>query len=346
MLVAVATVILVAFNLLIQSVRARLESFGLDTLVVREMVPPNDPELFHTVDRPDRLAPLAESGQKLRLRQLFIRAQTDWRNDLLVLAYSPEALSRLAPWLSPDSTLVCFSDSLPEFIQIRVKLHNHSGVAVVRRPPELFRPVNVENFLLVPRGWAPDVERLGFVELTLFQRQASSPPMTHFVNAVTTVYSLERRPAPQVQSALPLIRELESLQQRQTQWRRLLAAALGLTVALVFGAIAILEFRQNLFVGALLRSLGAPAHFLYLRHWAENTLIANGAALLAISLIALFHAELFGTLGFGNAVTQAGQSAYWNREIATVLLWVNVGALLSSFPVALGLRKPVGAILN
>jgi len=58
----VATVILVAFSLLERSVRVRLESFGLNTLVVRENVAGLDPELLHNSERPDRLAPLQTAG--------------------------------------------------------------------------------------------------------------------------------------------------------------------------------------------------------------------------------------------------------------------------------------------
>ena len=44
LLVAVATVILVAFAMLERNLRERLESFGLNTLVVRETLSPSDPE--------------------------------------------------------------------------------------------------------------------------------------------------------------------------------------------------------------------------------------------------------------------------------------------------------------
>ena len=32
--------------------------------------------------------------------------------------------------------------------------------------------------------------------------------------------------------------------------------------------------------------------------------------------------------------------------VASVFLWINLGALLSSLPVAAGLRQPVGELLN
>jgi hypothetical protein len=347
LLAMVATVILVAFTLLERSVRSRLESFGLNTLVVREMIPGTDPELLHNGDRPDRLSPLAEAGQKLRLRQLFIRAQTEWRSDMVVMAYPSEALPLLADWLSPDTPLVCLSETLPENIQVQVKLNRQSGWAVVRRMGDLFRPLVTDSLLLVPQGWAPETERLGFTETTLFQRKSSLIPMERYVEAVNLLYAMDRRTPPQLQSPLPLIRELERLQSRQNQWRGLLAGTLGVVMALVYGAIAVLEFRQNLFVGALLRSLGTPPRFLYFRQWIENALLANLAAIIAIGTIALFHQEIFGTLGFPRKMLDLSSgNPYWTGEIALILLWVNVGAFLSSLPVAFGLRRPVGAILN
>lgn len=347
LLVVVATVILVAFSLLERSVRARLESFGLNTLVVRETVSGLDPELLHNGSRPDRLAPLQGAGDKMRLRQLHVRAQTELQNDVPVLTYPPEALPALAEWLDAPTPLIFFNETLPEHILLRVNLGRQSGAALVRRMGSFLRPLGMDNVLLVPQDWAMDVERLGFSETTIFQRRAAAMPMGKYVQAVKLLYALDRRQPPHLQSALPLLSELERLQSRQKQWRTLLAGILGLAVALVFGAIAFLEFRQNLFVGALLRSLGAPAGYLYLRQWAENALLANLAALGAIGLVAALHHTLFGALGFPRAVLHLSEAnPYWSYEMALILLWVNVGAFLSSLPVAVGLRRPVGAILN
>lgn len=144
-----------------------------------------------------------------------------------------------------------------------------------------------------------------------------------------------------------MIKELESLQSRQAQWRSAMAGLLGLALALVFGAIAVLEFRQNAYVSALLRSFGAPGKALYLRQWIENGVLANLAAFSAILLLACFHRELFSTLGFPRDLLDFKHgNPYLSWEIALILLWVNVGAFLSSLSVAIGLRKPVGEILS
>ena len=68
LLVLVATVILVAFHLLERSLRERLERFGLNTVLVRETVLADSKELVVRGESPDRFAPLAACGQKLKLR--------------------------------------------------------------------------------------------------------------------------------------------------------------------------------------------------------------------------------------------------------------------------------------
>src|SRR4051812_43665009 len=85
LLVSVATFILVAFLMLERTVRERLENFGVNTLIVKEMVMVNDPELLPSANRPDRLESLGTYGQKYRLRQLYGRATTEWPGDLQIM---------------------------------------------------------------------------------------------------------------------------------------------------------------------------------------------------------------------------------------------------------------------
>ena len=347
LLVLVATVILVTFHLLERSLRERLERFGLNTVLVRETVLSDSKELVVGGDSPDRLAPLAAWGKKLRLRQLFVRAQSEWQNNLLVLSYPAAALPMLAEFLSPETPVLCLSEKLPEGALMRVAMNRQSALASVRRPQGWLRPLVTEDVLLVPQGMLADEERLGFVETTIFEREPAAPPVEQVITAISTLAALERRTPPQVQSAIGLIHELEELKARQLQWRSLLAGILGLALSLVYGAIAILEFRQNLFVGALLRSFGAPRQFLYWRHLVENVLLANIAALTAITAVALLHGALFGTLGFPRAVLDfSGGNPYTSNAVISIVCWVNLGAFLSSLPIAAGLRQPVGTILN
>lgn len=347
MLAAVAAFILVAFLMLERGLREKLESFGLNTLIVREMIMMNDPELLAQGSRPDRLAQLAAWGDKLRLRQLYVRANSEWPGEMQVISYPPEAMPWLRDYASEITPLICVSDQWPENAVIKVSANRQTGQAIVKRPGKLFRPIANQNLLLAPQGWIPDVERIGFIEINLFQRRNDAPEMKSIVDMITLLFNLDRRNTPQVQSPLQMAEELEQLRERQNQWRAGLAATLGLALALVYGAIALLEFRQNLFISALLRSMGAPGAILFLRQWFENALLANGAAGGALALLAFFHQPMFSMLGVSKTVlTAAGPSPYLSPEVLIIFAWVNIGAFLSALPVAFGMRRPVGEVLN
>lgn len=347
LLVTVATVILVAFNLLERNLRTRLENFGINTIITREMLGSTDPEVLPNRTRPDRLEPLANYGDEIRLRQFYARAQTPWTKDLMVMSYNQQALPFLAGLIATNTPLVYFNESLPENSLVEVTYQRQHDMAVVRRPEGIWKPLVTQQLLLVPQGWSPEAERMGYIDTTVFRRNEQAVSIERFVQAIQAMFNAEGRTPPQVQSAVGMIRELESLQERQMQWRSAMAGMLGLAVALVFGAIAVLEFRQNAYVSALLRSFGAPGKALYIRQWIENAFLANLAAISAILLLACFHADLFKMLGFPRDLLNLNKfNPYLSWEMALVLFWVNVGAFLSSISIAIGLRKPVGEILS
>lgn len=347
LLVTVATLILVAFKLLERNLRARLEEFGVNTLVARVPIAPNDPECLPNLSRPLAYDPLARHGDKVTFRQLYGTASLGWQKNLTVLSYSKEALPILAPFLSKETPLICFSDSLPANSYVEAIYQGQSGPAVVRSIPPLFRPLLNQATLMAPQGWAPKAETVGYIETTLFRREADGLPMARFVESLQALAAIEGRQPPQIHSALGILEELEALQSRQMQWRGAMAGLLGAAVALVFGAIAVLEFRQNAYISALLRSFGTPSKALYIRHWLENAFLANLAALSALLVLAAFHAQLFGMLGFPRALLDLDTAnPYLSWEMLLVLLCVNVGAFLSSLSVAIGLKRPVGEILS
>src|SRR5207253_31502 len=107
-------------------------------------------------------------------------------------------------------------------------------LAWVRRPQGWLRPLVTEDLLLIPQGMLADDERLGFVDTTVFQRGAASPPIARIVSAIGALAALDRRTPPQIQSALGLAKELELLKERQLQWRSLLAGILGIALSLVY----------------------------------------------------------------------------------------------------------------
>lgn len=343
-LVTVATIILVGFDLAERSLRERLANFGLDTLLVRRTITTGSPDFVRRGEGADVLAALENYGQEVRFKQLFVRAQTEWQaNGVIVFSYSQKALVYLAGLTAPRTSVIYLSEVLPPDTELRTQVGRRSLIATVVRPQGWLHALSSEDMLLVPQGWLPDEEQLGWLETTVFQRAVSAPPMEKIVAAVNLLAAANRQMPPQIQSAIPLLRELDELKSRRLQWQGVLAALLGAVVALVYGAIAWLEFQQNLFVGALLRSFGVPSRFLYLAHWMENLVLANVAALTAVMLVLRLHATIFGPLRVANL---SSGHADFSFSMLSVLVWVNLGALLSSLPVAFGLQRQVGEVLN
>src|SRR5688500_15256060 len=159
LLVTVATVILVAFNLLERNLRTRLENFGVNTIVSREMVTSTDLSALPNHIRADRMAALDKYGEKVRLRQFYVRANAPWQREITTMSYSDEALPMIAPLLHTNTPLLCFSENMPENSLVEINLERQQGVAVVRRPHGFFKPVMNQTVLLVPQGWAPEAER-------------------------------------------------------------------------------------------------------------------------------------------------------------------------------------------
>jgi hypothetical protein len=198
----------------------------------------------------------------------------------------------------------------------------------------------------VPQGWLPEIERLGNVETTLFLRNPDAPPMPVIVDAVQTLYATENRTV-QIQSPLHFIQSWEALKKIQRRYRIGLASVLGLALALIYGVISVMEFRQNIFLSALLRSFGVSSFWLWSRQWLENTGLANAAAATAIGLLYLLQDHLFNAMRLTDgAVPFLAFKAILGTEMLMILAWVNLGALISSIPVAIGLQKPIGKILN
>ena len=346
LLAAVAALILATFQMLERSVRERLENFGLDTLLVRQTVTPDSAAFFRRGEGADPFALLAADGRELHLRQLFARGRTEWsENNLLVFSYPPATMPALAGMLSRETPVICLSDALPKNTLVRVQIGRRSLLASVARPQSWLHALSSDDVLLVPQGWLPDEEASGWLDTTIFQRAPTAPPMDKIIAAVNAVSAMDQRFPRQIQSALPLMKELDRLKNSELQWQAILAAILGGAVALVYGAIAVLEFRQNLFIGALLRSFGAPAAFLYFRHWVENILLANLAAAAAIFAVGCLYPAIFQTLGFADFSGPAGNPCA-SGAVISIFLWINAGAFLSSLPVAAGLRQPVGEILS
>lgn len=202
LLVTVATVILVAFNLLERNLRTRLDNFGVNTVIAREMVVSSDPMAMPNQPRPDRYAALDPYGEKVRFRQFFVRAHAPWQREIQVLSYNDDALPFIADLLHTNTPLICLTENMPENALIEINLDKQQYTAVVRKPKSLFRPLVNPTVLLVPQGWSPEAERVGYIETSIFRRKPDTLPIPRFVSAIQNLFLMDEK-IPRKFRALP-----------------------------------------------------------------------------------------------------------------------------------------------
>lgn len=336
------------FMLAGRSLETRVARLGAGTILLTEVAGP---------DRADRaplgeiLAPLAGRAELLAFRQLPVSARDPLRGDLIVLAYGRATMASLAPALagSPPSALHLVTRDLPPGIRHEVELDGVLRDAVTVAPPAWLARLPLFNPLLIlPDEEASHWLRQGHLEFCLLLADPAQPDAVRSLSAgVRTLLTVENRVSAQVQSPETLLGEIQKLNATRERTQAVAGLAGGAVLALVFGAIASLEYRQNRYIVALLRSLGAPSVLVFLRYAGEALLLLAFAGILARAVAAGCHGFVFAFAGFEPGLLDRSiLDPYAWGTIWDQLRWLLVGALLSVVPVGLALRQPVGKILQ
>jgi hypothetical protein len=336
------------FMLAGRSLETRVARLGAGTILLTEVAGPDRPE---RAPLGELLAPLGARAELLAFRQLPVTARDPLRGDLLVLAYGRATQTALAPALAGvrPSALHYVTPELPAGIVIELEIDGALRDAVTVAPPSwlarlpLFKPL-----LIIPDEEASDWLRQGHLEFCLLLADPSAPDAVRtLAESVRTLLTLENRTTAQMQSPEVLLAEIDRLDSTRRRTQAAAGLAGGAVLALVFGAIAGLEYRQNRYIVALLRSFGAPSVLVLLRYAAEALLLLALAGVGARFLAAQLHGFLFGFAGFeAGLLDRAILDPYAWPEVWHQLRWLLAGAVLSVIPISLALRQPVGKILQ
>lgn len=328
-----------------RSLEVRVARMGAQVLTVTESVTSD------ATTRPSLgqlLRSVTARADLIALRQVAAQAGDEFGRTLLVLVYDDESLPALAPLLAaaPDAAVHVINPQLPEGLRLRVTLDGRDYASSVLHPPSWLQRYGANQpIVIVPATIGQSWLETGWFETALLIERAGDLPT--LAAAVRTILQLEDRTHAQVQSPEALLSELDEL--RRVQRRAQAGAGLlgGIVVALVFGSIAVLEYRQNRFVAALLRSFGTPAPLLVARYAVEALLVTAAAVFLAAWLLVSLHSWLFALAGFEPALLQRTTLDPYSVELVWhQARWLALGAVLSLLPVAFGLRQPVGRVLQ
>lgn len=149
-----------------------------------------------------------------------------------------------------------------------------------------------------------------------------------------------------IQTSLSIIAGLDQLLSQQQKARLLIGAMLTLILSLTLGSLSLLEFRQESYLIALLRSFGIRPVNLFVHYLLETSILTFSGIYLAIYLYT-HHAQKI--LEKANPLlSQSGSDLIGHpssSDYRALLLAAGLGVIISAIPIALGLRKQPGLLL-
>jgi len=285
----------------------------------------------------------------LRLMQTGRHGEDEFGKQRTVYIYDRYMLEALLPALpsKPGTGAFVISEDFPAGMSTQVRVDRGPEIdACMALPPSWLSKFGANPAaILLPETEFSDLASKGFYELIVFLG-ADDTDLLSIEDNLRAMLSLEDLGNVQINSPKELLAQLDALQSTQRQWRGGFGLFGGLAVSLVFGSISILEYRQNRFIIALLKSFGAPSVLLVARYLLESILLVTIAALLARSAAIYLHPIIFQTIGIEpNLVDRSVIDPYVWTAIWPQLRGLGFGALLSVLPVAVAMRMPVGKTL-
>ena len=227
---------------------------------------------------------------------------------------------------------------------VNIELGSFRVQAVTRLMPQWLEGLTgSKHALLVTEEMALILKRSGYVHHMLVNL-TSIDEVEQFVQEVRAYSKADGRQVT-VTSAIEILRELERIQGIQDMVRRLLVAGCCLILAMTLGSIAWLEYRQDSYLLALMRSFGTPVWILFLHALVENLLLV----MLGVFSVVKFWQGIYGVIVeniemIGFEVTGAPNLP--NHDLLLIVGGGLAGVLLAMLPVAFGLRKPPGLTLQ
>jgi hypothetical protein len=338
-LAVTATVFFAGFAAAEEARTRELERLGVDTIVWR--MPSTSVLQEGASVPPDHwAASLGEQGHLLLLQQLPTHASNPWMQPLPAMVAPMGLLRSLIPAGEyGEVAAVWFTRAMPPGRRGTVQLDGVSIAVVTRQPEGRWRAVGLDDFVLIPPAQAAGTAS-GRLDVVMFT-PAKEATGAEAVRSVRGLFAAEGLDEGVVQDPSGLREALAIFSRGQTQWRLGMMAALGGCVLLMYASLGMLEERQTRFVQALLRSLGVSAGVLWLASLLENAVVANAALALAV---------LAGEASAGSLLSFAGLTGFYTgflppSAVISLACAVNAGVLLSLFPLARALRRPVGAVL-
>lgn len=210
-------------------------------------------------------------------------------------------------------------------------------------PQWIRKGLSTSSAVMAPVELAEPMLNRGFINHMLVNL-TSVEEVQKFVSEVEAYHHADNRQV-KIVSALEILKNLKRITDIQRIVRSLIVVGCGVILALTLGSIAWLEYRQDSYLLALLKSFGTPSFLLLLHMFLENLLLVLAGIVLAwLVWTPLFEVVAPRMQSIG--LHSTGVPVLPPTDLAIVVLAGVVGVVLAMIPVAFGLRRPAGLTLQ
>lgn len=349
LLASLAALILTFFGEIERELHEQLTRKSAFIAVASEYVPSEDAATLLARGFEEELiwAERFGKGNVRQLRQPLSSAIISERESAPILAYST-AITDLVPEYHDTGAppVVWFLSSepgAPESIQHLELADRRVAAKRAEIPAWVNREMGMSTAVGIPVEMIEPLLQQGYILHTVAQLD-SLDEVRAFVRHFDSYHAAEGRRM-KIVSALEILEELERISEIQDIVRTIIVAACGMILSLTLGSLTWLEYRQDIYLLALLRSFGTPRTVLAVHVFLENMILvlAGLAFVWAIwrPVYNWLHPQMAG-IGF----TTDRMPTLETTDAWMILLAAILGVVIALVPVMIGMRKPAGLVLQ
>lgn len=335
------------FVLTERAVEKKIESFGLNTMILRSTGLSKE-EVRPSLDK--LLSTLGEMGTYIPFSSLYVNAQLSSEKRAKVVIYNDHSipgLNALMGWDRLQGSVFLAAYGYPEAMVERVKVWKFFFDAEVVKPPSILRFISLNDPLLfIPESMATVFDQFSVQESVLFLSD-DSVDLIDIIEVTEALLKKEGFDRYELSSPVKWIGELDGIKDIRNKAQAIGGVFVGLLIVLIFGSIAVFEYRQNIFATALFKSFGLHSIHLILRYLVEGLLLLFLSFLGAVQLAEVFHRFVFKKAGFDSEFLDlAIFNPYEISGNLYLLTLLGFASLVAVLPICIALRKPVGRVLG
>ena len=336
-----------SFVLTEKAVEKKIESFGLNTMILRS-TGFSKTEVRPSLDQ--LLSSLGEVGTYLPFSSLYVNAELSNKKRAKVIIYNDHSipgLNSLMGWDGSQGPVFLAAYGYPEAMVERVKVWKLFFDAEVVKPPSILRFISLNDPLLfIPESMAAVFDQFSVQESILFLSD-DSVDLIGIIEVTEALLKKEGFDRYELSSPIKWVGELDGIRDIRNKAQVIGGGFVGLLIVLIFGSIAVFEYRQNIFATALFKSFGLHSIHLIIRYLVEGLLLLFISFLGAVQLAQVFHGVVFRKAGFDSEFLDlATFNPYEISGNFYLLALLGFASLVAIIPICIALRKPVGKVLG